>query len=533
MTDKLIDLQDKEYREVKKILSLCFEKEVWVFGSRVSWATNKYSDLDLVIFDATPEQIGDLKEAFEESNLLFTVDILSWENIPDDFKNNIKKKYVVIQQAKKDLKIVFETNFKETEIGRVPKDWEVKEIGEIGEVKSGGTPSTLNNEFWNGNISWITPKDISNFNSKYILKGERNITKKGLENSSAVLIPKNSIIFSTRAPIGYIKITKKELSTNQGFKNIIVKKENDFNFIFYILKKNKRRIENLAGGSTFKEFTGTQMKNLKIPLPPTLVEQKAISKILSDLDEKIENNKRQNEILEEIGKSIFKRWFIDFEFENEEGLSYKLNGGRMIWNEELEKEIPYGWEVGRIGDLICEINKKVGTKKEINVLSAINIGELIKSQDYFKKQVFSKELNKYKKIKKYNFAYNPARINIGSIGMLKDLEFGAVSPVYITFSIRENYHWFFEKILKSNQMKKQIQILCSGGVRQILDFKGFKDLIFLIPNEKIVLKFNKIYEKNLQIIRNNILENQKLTNLRDYLLPKLMKGEIRIFGENG
>lgn len=92
-------------------------------------------------------------------------------------------------------------------------------IDEIGKVVAGGTPSTKISSYWDGNISWITPKDLSNFSVKYITHGERNISEKGLNNSSAKLIPKNSVLLSSRAPIGYIAIASKELATNQGFKN--------------------------------------------------------------------------------------------------------------------------------------------------------------------------------------------------------------------------------------------------------------------------------------------------------------------------
>ena len=105
---------------------------------------------------------------------------------------------------------------------KLPKNWVLTTIGEIGIVVSGGTPSTRQPDFWGGNIAWITPADLSNYNDKYIQQGQRNITKIGLENSSAKLLPKGSILFSSRAPIGYTVIAKNEIATNQGFKNLIL-----------------------------------------------------------------------------------------------------------------------------------------------------------------------------------------------------------------------------------------------------------------------------------------------------------------------
>src|SRR5690554_6059661 len=126
-------------------------------------------------------------------------------------------------------------------------DWKVKKIKDLGEIISGGTPSTKITEYWNGNISWITPKDLSNYNSRYISKGDRSITKKGLNNSSAKMMPKNSVLFSSRAPIGYVAVAKNELCTNQGFKSVSVNDENYHLFIYYLLTHNKNKIENIAG----------------------------------------------------------------------------------------------------------------------------------------------------------------------------------------------------------------------------------------------------------------------------------------------
>lgn len=156
----------------------------------------------------------------------------------------------------------------ESELGLIPHGWEVKTIGDVGEVVSGGTPSTKNEEFYNGDISWITPKDLSGFDRKFISKGEKNITRLGLEKSSAKLLPRNTVLFSSRAPIGYIALAEKEVCTNQGFKNIICnEKKVSPNFMYYFLKANKDAIESVASGSTFKEVSGTLMKRIKIVVP--------------------------------------------------------------------------------------------------------------------------------------------------------------------------------------------------------------------------------------------------------------------------
>ena len=160
-------------------------------------------------------------------------------------------------------------------------------INDIGEVVSGGTPSTSKNEYWYGDIGWITPKDLSSYDDIYISRGERNISSEGLNNSSAKLVPKNTVLMTSRAPIGYIAIANNELSTNQGFKSLICnEKICHYKYFYYWLKLNIKYIINNSNGSTFKEISGGTFKNLELSLP-SLNEQKAMSSVLWTIDEKI------------------------------------------------------------------------------------------------------------------------------------------------------------------------------------------------------------------------------------------------------
>src|SRR5688572_16215085 len=136
----------------------------------------------------------------------------------------------------------------------LPKSWIVCKLKDIGEIVAGGTPSTNESSYWGDEISWITPADLSRYESMFISKGRKSITKKGLINSSAKLIPEGSVLFSSRAPIGYVVIASNELATNQGFKNIIPYNDIDSKYIYYYLIANKNLAENVASGTTFKEI---------------------------------------------------------------------------------------------------------------------------------------------------------------------------------------------------------------------------------------------------------------------------------------
>ena len=178
-------------------------------------------------------------------------------------------------------------------------------LSELGEIVGGATPSTKNKFNYGGNISWITPKDLTDLKGRFINRGERNITKEGFENSSTKMLPINSILFSSRAPIGYIAINNmNEVCTNQGFKSIIPNDKINYMFLYYLLKFNKDRIESLGSGTTFKEISGTVMKNIVVSIPENKNDQLKIAKVLSKIDEKIELNTHTNNNLYEIGLSL-------------------------------------------------------------------------------------------------------------------------------------------------------------------------------------------------------------------------------------
>ena len=177
-----------------------------------------------------------------------------------------------------------DSEFVESELGMIPKGWKVCELSEIGDIVGGATPSKANPDYYTEKgISWITPKDLSINKNKFIDKGETDITELGYSKCSAKLMPKGTVLFSSRAPIGYIAIAKKELCTNQGFKSIVPKVAGTA-FIYFYLKNNVSNIESMASGSTFKEASGSLMKSLKVIVPPNDLLQKFEEKVPSIFD---------------------------------------------------------------------------------------------------------------------------------------------------------------------------------------------------------------------------------------------------------
>ena len=152
---------------------------------------------------------------------------------------------------------------------KIPKGWKWVKVEDFAEVVSGGTPSTNKPEFWNGDIAWITPKDLSDFKFRYIERGERNISREGLENSNAKLLPKGTVLLSSRAPVGYLAIAKNELSTNQGFQSLVPKENVITEYLYYLLKDNIEYLKSQASGTTFGELSKSTLKKLLFLLPPS------------------------------------------------------------------------------------------------------------------------------------------------------------------------------------------------------------------------------------------------------------------------
>lgn len=402
-------------------------------------------------------------------------------------------------------------------------------LSEIGQIVAGGTPKTKIEEYWNGDVSWITPKDLSSHTSMYISNGERNISKKGLDNSSAKLLPKGTVLFTSRAPIGYVAIAKNEVTTNQGFKSIIVNDENDNIFVYYLLRNNISVIENYANGSTFKEISGTVMKNLEFDIP-SLMEQKSIANILSTLDEKIEINIQINKTLENMAQAIFTQWFVDFEFPNEDGQSYKSSGGEMV-ESELGM-IPKGWKVKKVEEVTKIIRgaspRPIQDYIRDEGIQWVKISDASSSNTRF--------ISSTKEFIKEEGRNKSREVKVGTLILSNSATPGIPMIMKIDACVHDGWLIFneFREITKEymfhflTENRVGILSLSNGSVFRNLKTDILKNYKIIVPSSDVVARVDEIFKSINNSIDN--IENQitTLAKLRDEILPKLMSGEIRV-----
>ncbi len=231
-----------------------------------------------------------LPPLLEQSHIVAVLEI--WDKVIEKLTRKIEAK----KQIKKVLMQELLTGKKR--LTGFNENWYVTELKKIAEIFSGGTPDTSNKYFWDGNINWITPTEITRTGKYIIQQTEKKITDLGLKNSSAKLLPKNSLIICTRATVGECAISTYPISTNQGFKNLVPKSNTNVEYLYYFIKSIKNKLIKLGSGSTFLEISKGDIEKLKIHLPP-IDEQTAIAQILATADKEIAELAKKLSIIKE------------------------------------------------------------------------------------------------------------------------------------------------------------------------------------------------------------------------------------------
>lgn len=372
-------------------------------------------------------------------------------------------------------------------------------LQDVADIYSGATPLIKNKNYYEGgNIAWITPKDLSGYKHKYIYSGKRSITEEGYKSCSANLLPKGTVLFSSRAPIGYVAIAGNELCTNQGFKNFVCKEDVLFNqYLYYYLLQNKHKIEALGNGTTFKEVSLKTLANYEIELP-SLEVQKNIVRELVALDQKYDDNCSILTNIENLMEHFYCKYFEDNKI-NYATLSLSdaieiVTGGTpstkndIYWNNGL-----YYWYTPT-DVTTCDNMLTLSAEKKISVSGVTNSGaKLIPAKSVL--------ITSRATIGKAVINLNEATTNQGILSLI---------PKDNRITFLQIYFW-----VKRN--KQLISSIANGSTFKEIYKKDFEKLSINVQ-EKAKTLFNENTEKLFNFYESLVRENFIISELRKKLL---------------
>jgi type I restriction enzyme S subunit len=428
----------------------------------------------------------------------------------------------------------------------VPENWVWVKLGSVTEVIGGGTPKTSVHEYYeNGTIPWITPADLSGYNKIYISSGKKNITELGLKNSSARLLPKGTVLFSSRAPIGYVAIAESDLTTNQGFKNFVPGDIIQSEYLYWFLKYFGSHIESIASGSTFKEVSGAKCKTITFPLAPVPTQKQIVQRIKSFLN-KIDQAKQ---LIEEVKASWETRRMaiLDQAFRgqlgtndpSQESVLAELDGiseKDLILEEEQPYPVPENWVWVRlysISDLIVDGSHNPPPKQKhgIPMLSARNVlnGKLnLDTKRYISKNDFEKE---YKRV--------PVQTNdilltiVGTIGrtaiipeLTEPISFQR-SVALIRSKLKPEFIYYY---LQSPSYQKYLVQNAKGTAQKGVYLRKIKNSVISLPplneQKRIVQKVESLLNRLDQERELTDHLEKQLDTLKQSILDRAFRGEL-------
>ena len=444
-------------------------------------------------------------------------------------------------------------------------EWREYHIGDIAEIVGGSTPSTADPSNFNGEIPWLTPKDLAGVHERWVSRGERNLSEKGLASCSARVLPEKTVLLTSRAPVGYVALAKNPLATNQGFRSLVLKPGFEAEFVYYWLRAHTEELKRNASGSTFSELSGSTLKQIAIRVP-SLSEQRAIAHILGTLDDKIELNRRMNETLEEMARALFKAWFVDFlpvrvKCRGEPPCSplkgqaqgpaptawqwpkhiLDLFPNRFV-DSELGK-IPEGWDVVRLGELV-EIVKGRSYKSEELVdrseVALVTLKSFARGGGYrpdglkpFAGPYKQEQVVKPGEVVVACTDVTQAAEVIGRAAMVRHSNFYRELVASLdTLVVRPKTSYmtvaFLYGLLRTDAFVEHTYAHVTGITVLHLAKDAVPSFTFALPPGSLVHIFDEISSRIFSKIETLELEGDTLAALRDALLPKLIRGEIRV-----
>ncbi len=411
--------------------------------------------------------------------------------------------------------------------------WRVSTIGEIADIVGGGTPSTKEPENFGGDVPWLTPKDLSGSHDRYIERGERNLSRQGLVNSSAKLLPQGAVLLSTRAPIGYVALAKNPIATNQGFRSLIVRDGAVSEFLYYWLKLNTVELERRASGSTFRELSGSSLKDIRLCLPP-LDEQRAIVRLLGALDDRIELNRRIFETLEAMVKALFRSCFVDFD-----PAHAKAEGQTSGLPSDLDElfppsfeasvlgKIPAGWEVKTLGDVALERRQTVSP--DLLDLDTPYIG----LNHMPRRSIALSEWGKAAGLASNKSTFHENDILFGKLRPyfhkvgVAPLDGVCSTDIVVLAPTSNDWFGFVLGHASSDEFINYTDAVSTGTRMPRTKWKDMASYRIPVPDEALAKAFSNRIRLWSARIASAIHASRGLAEQRDVLLPQLLSGEVR------
>ena len=448
-----------------------------------------------------------------------------------------------------------------TEGGGLPRGWKEVSIGEIADIVGGGTPSSKVEKYWHGTIPWLTPKDLSGYAYRRIGGGKRNISPLGLKESSAQLLPKDTVLVTSRAPIGYVALADGEVTTNQGFKNLILNTGYDPEFFYYLIKHNVPKMKALQTGSTFGEISGNSMKQIRLKVPP-ISEQRRIAEVLGSLDDKIELNRRMSQTLEAISQATFKSWFVDFDPVIDNALvagneipmalqsraSRRVSGDRSLppaiqrlfpseFESSAQGPIPKGWKIKRADDVADIYIGKTPPRKEPQWFSRVHHESevWVSIRDMASCGVFigdSSEYLSHEAVRKFNVRMAPKNSVLVSfkltVGRVAITQTELATNEAIAHFVSPKYGLSSEYLYCYLSAYQYASLASTSSIATAINSKIVKSIPFLVPPGSLARAFHEQVFPYFTKISGLTCQTQSLSGLRDVLLPRLLSGTVSL-----
>jgi type I restriction enzyme, S subunit len=441
-----------------------------------------------------------------------------------------------LQKAKPGYKLVKSLFGKYEEI---PEDWNFQRFGKIGEIIGGGTPKSDEPEFWNGNVLWAVPTDITNQSSKFISDTERHISKKGLDSSSAKLLPVGSLLITTRATIGECSIASKEIATNQGFQNLVCNGENFNEFWYYVTQFHKNKFLRLSHGTTFLEINKNWMKQILIPTTKSKNEQQKITSILSNVDKLISSYEKTIQSTKKLKKGLMQTLLT-------RGIGHK-KFKKVKWLFGKEMEIPEKWEITNLKNLVKPekfsiVDGPFGTQLhsedyEKEGIPLMNVSNITKEGKFNHENIVFISPEKFKelirsKIIPGDLFLAKTGATIGKITVFPNKwKEGLVSSrcAKITLDPSKAYNYFIFYILFSKFGFSQIISRATATTMPGINLTDISKLKIIFPisveeQQKIVSILSSVDDDITKLE----LKKKSAESLKKGLMQKLLTGQIRV-----